>query len=307
MPTTSELVAAHYEERARLAKATAAAGVALWTDVDREDIAGSWASKLPRALAITQGAQLVAASKANEYTTAALESQGVDVPAMGDVNPRAFTGVASDGRPLESLLYAPVGSTLTALSRGATLPRAMATGLATLDMIMRTQVEDAGRTADGAAIAARPTVGYVRVLSPPSCSRCAVLAGRYYRWNTGFRRHPRCDCLHVPAKGEKAAKDEGLVTSPKDYFESLSRAQQDRVFTRAGAEAIRDGADISQVINARRGMSTAGLTTEGMSRRGFARSRLGVGTPRLMPETIYRQAKSREEAVGLLRLHGYIV
>src|SRR5690606_23965723 len=33
---------------------------------------------------------------------------------------------------------------------------------------------------------------YVRMLTPPSCSRCTVLAGRWYRKNAGFARHPGC-------------------------------------------------------------------------------------------------------------------
>ncbi|MBK6887020.1 MAG: hypothetical protein IPH03_11745 [Tetrasphaera sp.] len=41
--------------------------------------------------------------------------------------------------------------------------------------------------------------GYIRVLSPPSCDRCSVLGGKWFKWNTGFARHPGCDCKHVPA------------------------------------------------------------------------------------------------------------
>lgn len=52
-----------------------------------------------------------------------------------------------------------------------------------------------------------------------------------------------------------------MRTDPKAYFRSLSRAEQDRAFTAAGAEAIRLGADIGQVVNARRG--ARGLTTAG--------------------------------------------
>lgn len=308
MPTTSEVAAAHYAERAQLAKATAAAGLALWAGTDDEDVSRSWLERLQRMLDILRGAQLIAARKADLYVTSALDAQGIDSPAMGRVAPEAFAGIASDGRPLVSLLQAPVVAMKTALARGVTLPRAKATGAATLEMIARTQVEDAGRVADGVAIAARPRMGFVRVVNPPACSRCLILAGRYYEWNTGFQRHPQCDCIHVPAQGEAAAESEGLITDPKAYFNSLSKEDQDKVFTKAGAEAIRDGADVGQVVNARRGLSTAsGVTREGTSRRGFARSRLGAGAARLMPEAIYREANSREEAVNLLRLHGYIV
>lgn len=71
------------------------------------------------------------------------------------------------------------------------------------------------------------------------------------------------------------------------------------MFGKAGAEAIREGADMARVVNARRGMYTAGgrlFTHESAGRR-----------PRLMPEQILREADGdRGEAIRLLRLHGYL-
>lgn len=103
--------------------------------------------------------------------------------------------------------------------------------------------------------------------------------------------------MHVPA-AEDAADD--IRTDPRGYFDSLTRVEQDKAFTAAGAAAIRDGADIARVVNARRGMQTATdgrlYTTEAAGRR-----------PRLMPEQIFREANgSRDEAVRLLRLHRYL-
>jgi hypothetical protein len=126
---------------------------------------------------------------------------------------------------------------------------------------------------------------------------------------------------------------------PRAYFNGLSRAEQDRVFGEAGARAVREGADMAQVVNARRGMTTMSAygrrvqaTTEGATRRGafyrlerartedrtgtrFARDRIDVRrglpqfqlrTPRLMPEEIYRLAESRDEALAMLRRFGYL-
>lgn len=101
----------------------------------------------------------------------------------------------------------------------------------------------------------------------------------------------------------------------------MDEAEQDRVFGKAGAQAIRDGADIARVVNARRGMTTAadpsgrrrlvrderGLftTTEATTRRGRLPGQ--VAGARLMPESIYEIAKGdRDEAIRLLRAHGYI-
>src|SRR5690606_41067797 len=99
-----------------------------------------------------------------------------------------------------------------------------------LERIAATQVADAGRVATGLGVVARPGIGYVRMLQPPSCSRCAILAGRIYRRNAGFLRHPLCDCIHIPTT-EAAGRD--LTTDPRAYFDSLTKEQQDRIFTRS--------------------------------------------------------------------------
>lgn len=85
----------------------------------------------------------------------------------------------------------------------------------------------------------------------------------------------------------------------------MSPAEQDKAFGKAGAQAIRDGADIGQVVNARRGMYSAGgvdYTRESTTKRGVAE-----GQTRLMPESIYRLASSRDEAIRLLRQYRYIL
>jgi hypothetical protein len=116
----------------------------------------------------------------------------------------------------------------------------------------------------------------------------------------------------------------------------MTKAEQDKVFTKAGAQAIRDGADINQVVNARSGMSAAGTTktgvnadgqiininrrtltgpttTTGTTRRSLAGQRLGAvrgGPPvkRLTPERIYEVAgEDRDEALRLLHENGYLV
>src|SRR5699024_5050468 len=151
----------------------------------------------------------------------------------------------------------------------------------------------------GVDIASRRGVGYVRMLNPPSCSRCSVLAGKFYRWNAGFRRHPGCDCVHVAStqKAIDAGSSEGLIHDPYEYFNGLSEAEQNKLYTGAGAQAIRDGADLFQVVNSRRGMSYAGVAKDG-SRRGqlIVDARTSEGTSRrgnfgratrLTPDAIY--------------------
>lgn len=314
--STQTLASSHHAARRQLAKKLESEGQRLWRQIGGEF--GAWVASIPRLLVLLTAAQLAAAGRADTYVGSVLGDE-----AAGRVNPRALAGLASDGRPLASLLQQPVVASRVALARGATVTRARAVGEANLRMILQTQVADAGRVADGVAITARPGAGYVRMLVPPGdCSRCVVLAGTFYRWNAGFQRHPKCNCSHIPAR-EADADD--LRLDPRAYFDSLSREEQDRVFTKDGAQAIRDGADISQVVNARRGMTTTAsgrltrsdlfgqqliLTSEGITRRGVAGRALGKGRRkhgRLMPESIYELARSRDEAIRLLRLNGYLI
>ena len=60
------------------------------------------------------------------------------------------------------------------------------------DRLVSSLVQDAGRAAQLTDVTTRPHVRHVRHLNLPSCSRCAVLAGRVYRYSEGFRRHPGC-------------------------------------------------------------------------------------------------------------------
>jgi len=278
MPSLAEVAGLHARTRRRLAQVAAGEAARLWSQVDRDRIGLSWLSLLPRLLVLLTGAQQAAASRADGYLDEVLDAQGVPSRPVGRVSAAALAGVASDGRDLADLLYQPAVRSLVGIKRGATVDQALAGGGAGLDMIVRTQVADAGRVADQVAMAVRDVPGYRRMLVGRSCARCVVLAGRFYRWNAGFDRHPRDDCIHVPAREDTA---EEIRTDPKKYFASLSREEQDRAFTAAGAEAIRLGADMGQVVNARRGargLLTAGARVTGdearMLRGGRDRGRL---------------------------------
>lgn len=266
-----------------------------WSRVDPDDIGRSWAIQSIAAAAVFSGYQAAAAERGADYIGDALAEQGIDVDPAGRVNSEAFAGVASDGRPLAGLLYAPATVALTRIRSGLAPAAALRSARNNLDRIVRTQIADAGRGAASVGIAARPGVGYVRMLNPPSCAACVQLAGRYYRYNEGFQRHPKCDCVHVPAR-EAGAAD--LTTDPNAYFDSLSHEEQDELMGAEAAQAVRDGADFNQVVNARRGATGVGTTTEGVTR---------VGAGRLMPDEIYRRARSRDEALSLLRQYGYLI
>lgn len=278
---------------------------ALWRFLDPRSPQESWARVNSHAVGLVSVAQAEAARGADEYVTAALQAQGADPDPVGRVPARAFAGTAADGRPLASLLSYPAFEVSAFVDQGMAPAEALAVGGRHLDRIVATEIADAARVSTGVAIVNdRRTHGWIRMLTPPSCARCIVLAGRRYAVNDGFERHPQCDCVHVPA-AEDVAGD--VRTSAQDYVASLSEAEQDQVFGKAGAQAIRDGADLGRVVNARRkgAIYTAGgrkFTREATTRRGTGRR------VRLMPEQIYLEAGAdRDEAIRLLKLHGYIL
>jgi len=327
MQSFAEVARAHGRDRIGLVEAVADEARRAWRRLNPAQISQTWISQLLPLMVVLTGAQRVAAGEADRYLDEVLDAQGLDPAATGRTASASLSGIASDGRGLDNLLYQPVIGTLELIGHGTSIDEALAAGGFLLDRIVRTQVADAGRVADLVATTARPqATGYVRMLVGQSCSRCVLLAGRWYRYNAGFQRHPKCDCVGLPGR-ENTAGD--IRTNPTAYFHSLSPADQDRIFTKAGAEAIRNGADINQVVNARRGVQTASLfgrdvlvTTEGTTTRGLAGIRLGARQTqtknaadryrratrvRLMPEQILRDAKDRDDALRLLRLHGYLL
>jgi len=268
--------------------------------MDPADFDGSWAAIKWQLLLILTAAQTRAAADGATYVPAVLAELGVTAEAEGLVQAASLAGVASSGWPLADVLYEVVIDAKTRVGDvGLSGARALQAARSLLDGIVLTQVADAGRVAAGVAITARPKIaGFVRMLNPPSCSRCVVLAGRWYRWDAGFARHPLCDCIGVPSAEDDP---DDARTDPRAYFASLSSAQQDAAFTRAGAQAIRDGADISRVVNSRSGIYTAGgrsLTYTGKAHRH--------GGVRLMPEQVYRDA-DRADAIRLLKRFGYLL
>ncbi|MGP7812416.1 hypothetical protein [Glutamicibacter soli] len=302
-------VVSQYKASQRLQSQAALAARRAWGQVQASSISESWEAILRSSglIASVSAGQLANATAGASYSADALAQQGLYEPPEAFVNPAGFAGVAADGRTLEGLLYSTAPYVKTLIGGGMDVSTAMGAGAKHVQMLAKTTVADAGRGAAGVDIASRRGVGYVRMLNPPSCSRCSVLAGKFYRWNTGFRRHPGCDCVHVAStdKAVSGGKSEGLIHDPYEYFHGLSEAEQNKLYTKAGAQAIRDGADLFQVVNSRRGMKPGGLvTTEGTSRRGnFGRA----NGPRLTPEAIYQKNLSRAETLKELERYGYIL
>lgn len=245
-----------------------------------------------------------------------------DTP-IGLIDPAGFAGRMPDGDPLEIVPRAVAKHVRERLAlfeepTPEQKRQAWESGGKLLATITQTALIDTQRMAKAVAGMMRPRTLYVRVAQLPCCARCAVLSGKRGYWEKPFQRHPGCDCTQIPVPEGKAGMYE-RPTSAQEYFDSLSAEEQDRVFTKAGAAAIRAGADINQVVNSRSGMSAAGsaFTTVGTTARsktmryyygkptGSVRGMARV--PRLsVPEIIARTQGDARARTGLLFQHGYI-
>lgn len=315
-------------ESARLAAVAALAARRM--RIDPGSITASWLAQIGPVLAVTTAAQRSAASLADEYVADALDEQDIASPRQARVDPNALAGIAGDGRSLDSLYDQPRIQALARIGEGVAPEAALAGAVGRLQLMATTAVQDANRAAQSVAIAARPKTGWVRVPKGATCSRCMILLGRFYRYSDGFDRHYGDDCEMQITTSE--AYSDVTFDAPGD-FTDLTEAEQDKVFGKANAQAVRDGADVRQVVNAGRGMQVAQggaakglkITTEGTTRRGAAAEFLRAGDSkntdrravgeryfrvqraRLMPSTIYRQAESRDDALRLLRANGFIL
>ncbi|BAU83135.1 hypothetical protein SLA_2202 [Streptomyces laurentii] len=325
MADSATLAQTRYTEVQSITRGVVDAVQALWRDVTPDRILSAMSGETGRAIlaAVTTG-QMTAAAGAQAFVTASMLAQGVAAGPVGLLNPSALVGVAADARPLATLLYVPAVTTAQTLALGASPEAAALAGLNQMSMLVSTTVADTARAATSVAMAAEPRcVSYARVVRLPACARCVVLAGRQYSHSTGFQRHPRCDCGMEPmSESEWRGTD-----TPEDVFRRMSPAEQRKRLGAAGVKALEAGADLGQLVNARRGLSTAAtgrgpmrVTTEGVTRRGIGGRALNSGytkdagkryerakEARLMPESIFKLAgDDREHQIAMLRKHGYI-
>jgi hypothetical protein len=295
----------------------------LWGNVQYGNLEASWTEIAPQLLDLVSAGQLAAAGGAEAYLAACLAQLGIDGTAFGAIAASSFAGSTGDGRDLLGALYSPVVAVKRATAVGVLGDSALQAGLASLVSIASTAIEDAARSASSAGMVARPAVtGWVRAVNAGACARCVILAGRFYRWSDGFDRHPRCKCKNVPTD-DKVAGD--LVTDPKAYVDGLADAAREKLLGVAGAKAYADGANLNQLVNAKRGTGKAQLygrsityTVEGVTKRGlYGRKQQQLAAlngkqydanraPRIMPETIYEIAENRAEARNLLVRYGYL-
>ncbi|MGW5741574.1 VG15 protein [Amycolatopsis sp. NPDC003861] len=295
-----------------------------WRGLDPGGLRASFAAGVAPVLisAISTG-QIDAAALATPYVADVLadEHASTQPPA---VVPSAFAGVTTTGLPLAALADLLFVRLLADIGAGMSTTDALLTGLRRALTYTATEITDAGRTATQTQLIADTRVaGYERVVKLPACDRCIILTGRLYRYSQGFRRHPRCDCTMTPVTRQQW-RDANLDNHPRALFDSMTAREQNSRFGAGNAAAIRAGADLSQVVNARKGaMPVAGrwITTQGTSSRGLAGTRLGQ--LRAQPGHRYRMSQlsrptagqvitdfsgaSRPELIAALRRYGYLL
>jgi len=315
--TAASVASAHQDRLIAINQKATDRLLRLWRRMDFDALDASWATLAPSMLRQSDAAQLAAARTSDRYTSALSGEYDFDQDSARII-PGSFVGVDGSGRSMESLLHGAVTTTKEAVGAGLSRPQAFEAGAAFLATMFKTGFADLARAADMVSATGKGYTHYVRVVNPGACSRCAILAGKD-SFKEPFKRHPACKCTTAPVVEDAADVPAGLHATPDDYFESLSRSEQDRIFTKGGAEAIRSGAKVQDVVSARRGAS--GITTSrGIGRktvpnsgRRMVRERIGTkpdGTPVMgytTTEGTYRGNFKRAQGslgVGTERLAG---
>ena len=259
MSRQSDLAFAHNERLISISDLLAKRMRRLWSQMDLRDLNGSWAQVAPRMVAQVNAAQMSAASLSAPYLNAIDRSYRYN-PIPASITPAAFSNVMEDGREVGPALFGGVTNTKTLIGRGMAPAMAFQVGANFVAVVASAALHSAAQNADRVLTIGKGYTRYIRVVNGSACSRCAILAGMYSA-EEAFQRHISCQCGTAPIQMEgKAKTPAGFHDSPQAYFDSLSAAEQDRRFTVAGAQAIRDGADPIRIVNARRGANGIGYS-----------------------------------------------
>ena len=270
MSVQSDLAFAHQAELIRIADLLGNRVGSMWSQLDINRLDTSWNFIAPDLMRLVTAAQAEAVRQTTPYVNSLDVANGF-APRPAAIIPEAFTNVMGDGREVAPALYGAVTTTKKAIGGGMSLVDAFQAGATFARIVASAAVHDLARSSIEVLAAGKGYTRYVRVVGGSACSRCAILAGTYSATETAFARHVHCCCTTCPINvGGKAPT--GLHDDPSAYFDSLSATDQDRVFTKAGAEAIRHGADITKVVNARR-------SAYGIGYSGHSRSLGGVKVP----------------------------
>ncbi|ONI87362.1 hypothetical protein ALI22I_23365 [Saccharothrix sp. ALI-22-I] len=271
------LDADYYRAQQRIVRAAVDQAQTAWTQLDPRDPSASWVEEIrPQVVTAVEEAQQESAALAPLYIAGTLLAAGAVSAPLALLVASAFVGMAANGLVLSALMDFAFGYYRRAKAADVPETEARALGLAKLLTYVATETNDTARLAVHVGAVVEPDIaGYERVVTLPACGRCILLSGRLYRFSTGFLRHPNCDCSMRPVTSEQW-REGGSSRSPQALFDGMTRAQQDKAFGKGEAAAIRAGADIGRVVNARRRnqVYVAGgyeFTREATTTRGIGR------------------------------------
>lgn len=195
------------------------------------------------------------AAGALTYIPAVMDEQSLTIPRtpLYESGPKNFVGTAGNGLPVATLFYEAVIKAKAAVGDGWTVPQALDSSGKWLTSATGTMLSDTGRSAEKVAGNARKVKLWTRMLNPPSCGRCVVLAGTTSGSDEAFLRHPKCFPAGVTVSGpalDAASRRwyEGeLVTLTTASGENLSLTGNHPVLTRRGwvpANLLKEGDDV---------------------------------------------------------------
>ncbi|WP_158885063.1 hypothetical protein [Amycolatopsis anabasis] len=308
----------YYRAQQRIVRQAANQVQRAWTELDTE----TWPELRPELVAAITEGQADAAALAPRYIAATLAAAGAVSNPLGELVARGFAGRAANGLSLARLVDFAFSLYRRAIGLGMPPSEARAAGLARALLYTSTEVADAGRLAVQVGSVLEPEIaGHERIVHLPACGRCTQLAGRLYRNSTGFLRHPRCDCSMKPVTREQW-RTQRPGNNPRALFTAMTPEQQEKAFGKGGAAAIRAGADLSRVVNARRkgAVYVAGgheytreaITSRGVGRQlGDLKKRPGrryrtSGVARPTPAQLVNSTRDEPELTEQLRRFGYL-
>lgn len=278
-----------------------------WRGLDPGALRASFVARVSAVLVrAIQAGQVEAAALAEPYVSTELADAAPDA-AVPVVNPAAFAGITSAGLPLSELADLVSLRLLTEIGAGRSTTDAMLAGLRRALTYTATEITDAGRIATQVQLVVhRRVAGYERVVKLPACDRCIILTGRLYRCSQAFDRHPRCDCTMRPVTYDQWANGD-VDNSPDALFRAMSTAEQNARFGVANAAALRAGADVARVVNARRGALRAAGRWRTATGGPAGRRRSRLDRPTAGQVITDHAGSSREELISALRRYGYVL
>jgi hypothetical protein len=288
-----------------------------WARLDINDLQGSFVDDF---LPTIRPALITAQTAAANVASQAVAQMTGEAPS---VIPSGFAGHAATGETLGKALSRPLVQLYVDLGLGTDPSEARTRTFDVMDQILTSEVHDAARQAESVQMVAHTVTYYIRHTEPGACALCIVLSGKHYKVNAGFERHPSCRCYHIPGSttyndpvaGGNTVHDirspyhTKLAETPEALFNAMSHAEQDAVFGKGNAQAIRDGADLTRVVNATMNRSRMRTTITGPLGERYKGTVQGMpaGQSRLIPEAIYKIADGDQEyARRLLQQNGYI-